>query len=128
MAATTNEPKQASRKRRRARIDVQPKQVPDAGKTAPRGARSRSMSEGAAAQEPGAAAKPNKAAEKRAKQHGRMSALDSAFAVLSTLSAKEAAEGLSASVLIERMEKARLWTSPGGKTPDATLYAAMMRE
>jgi hypothetical protein len=26
------------------------------------------------------------------------------------------------------MESKKLWTSPGGKTPEATLYAAIIRE
>jgi hypothetical protein len=30
--------------------------------------------------------------------------------------------------LIEAMEKKGLWTSPGGKTPAATLYSAILRE
>jgi len=30
--------------------------------------------------------------------------------------------------LIEAMAEAGLWKSPGGKTPHATLYAAMLRE
>jgi hypothetical protein len=48
--------------------------------------------------------------------------------VLAGLSGKVAADGLSAADLIERMATAKLWTSPGGKTPSATLSAAMARE
>ncbi len=59
---------------------------------------------------------------------GGMSALDAAAQVLGALPAKAATEGLSAGDLIERMAAQRLWTSPGGKTPAATLYAAMVRE
>jgi hypothetical protein len=58
----------------------------------------------------------------------RLSALDAAAQVLQALPAKEARLGLSASELIERMAAAGLWTSPSGKTPAATLYAAMIRE
>ena len=29
---------------------------------------------------------------------------------------------------VEAMVTKKLWTSPGGKTPDATLYAAILRE
>lgn len=58
----------------------------------------------------------------------RLSALDAAAQVLQALPAKEARLGLSASELIDRMAAAGLWTSPGGKTPAATLYAAMIRE
>lgn len=58
----------------------------------------------------------------------RLSALDAAAQVLRALSPKDARLGLSASELIERMAAAGLWTSPSGKTPAATLYAAMIRE
>lgn len=58
----------------------------------------------------------------------RLSALDAAAQVLSTLPAKEVESGLSAPELIDRMATSGLWTSPGGKTPAATLYAAMIRE
>lgn len=58
----------------------------------------------------------------------RPSALDAAARVLAGLSKPEAREGISAPNLIERMAKAKFWTSPGGKTPAATLYAAMIRE
>ncbi|CAN5861019.1 hypothetical protein BH11PLA1_BH11PLA1_18440 [soil metagenome] len=59
---------------------------------------------------------------------GPLSALSAAAQVLGGLSAKEAGTGLSTADLIERMAAAKLWTSPGGKTPAATLYAAMTRE
>jgi hypothetical protein len=59
---------------------------------------------------------------------GGLSALDAAAQVLAGLSKAEAREGVTASDLIERMTAAKLWTSPGGKTPAATLYSAMIRE
>jgi hypothetical protein len=82
------------------------------------------------------AANPPKAAPARKPATGatrprakaRMSALDAAAQVLVGLPSKAAAEGLSAGELIERMARERLWVSPGGKTPAATLYAAMVRE
>jgi hypothetical protein len=58
----------------------------------------------------------------------RTSALDAAAQVLAGLGKAESNSGLTAADLIERMSKAKLWTSPGGKTPAATLYAAMTRE
>lgn len=58
----------------------------------------------------------------------RLSALDAAAQVLALLPAKETRAGLGAHDLIERMAAAGLWTSPGGKTPEATLYAAVIRE
>jgi len=53
----------------------------------------------------------------------RMSALDAAHAVLS-----REGKSLNAKELIAAMTGYGFWTSPGGKTPHATLYAAMLRE
>jgi hypothetical protein len=57
-----------------------------------------------------------------------MSALDAAATVLTALSGEAFERGLTVGELIERMASARLWSSPGGKTPQATLYAAIVRE
>ena len=67
------------------------------------------------------APKPPKA-PKEAKPK-RVSALDAAAQVLATSEVP-----MRAKELIAAMEKKGLWTSPGGKTPHATLYAAMIRE
>jgi len=53
----------------------------------------------------------------------KMSALDAAAKVLG-----EAKEPLTSKQMIERMASKGYWTSPGGKTPHATLYAAILRE
>ncbi len=53
----------------------------------------------------------------------RVSALDAAAQVLANSEVP-----MRAKELIAAMEKKGLWTSPGGKTPHATLYAAMIRE
>jgi hypothetical protein len=53
----------------------------------------------------------------------RVSALDAAAQVLAS-----ATEPMRAKDLIEVMQAKGLWTSPGGKTPEATLYAAIIRE
>ena len=58
-----------------------------------------------------------------AKANGKLSALDAAAKVLAT-----AKEPMNAKELIEAMAARKLWTSPGGKTPHATLYAAITRE
>jgi len=52
----------------------------------------------------------------------KMSGLDAAAKVL-----KDAGEPLNAKQIVERIFAAGLWKSDG-KTPHATLYAAMMRE
>ncbi len=60
-------------------------------------------------------------ARKQAPQ--KMSALDAAAKVLS-----ESKQPLRSGELIEQMAAQGYWKSPGGKTPAATLYAALIRE
>ena len=40
----------------------------------------------------------------------------------------EAGEPMNTRQMIEAMAAKKLWTSPGGKTPHATLYSAILRE
>ena len=61
--------------------------------------------------------------KKRAKPEGKLSALDAAAKVLA-----EAGEPLNAKQMIDAMAGKGYWKSPGGKTPHATLYAAIVRE
>jgi hypothetical protein len=68
------------------------------------------------------AAKPTSEAAKADKPE-RTSALDAAARVLA-----EAGEPLNAKQMIEAMAERGYWTSPGGKTPHATLYSAILRE
>jgi hypothetical protein len=53
----------------------------------------------------------------------RVSAIDAAAQVLA-----KAGKPMRAQELIAAMAEQGLWKSPAGKTPHATLYAAMMRE
>ncbi len=53
----------------------------------------------------------------------RVSALDAAAKVLAASEVP-----MRAKEMIAAMEAKKLWTSPGGKTPEATLYAAIIRE
>jgi hypothetical protein len=53
----------------------------------------------------------------------KTSALDAAAQVLA-----EAGEPMNTRQMIEVMAAKGLWTSPGGKTPHATLYSAILRE
>jgi hypothetical protein len=53
----------------------------------------------------------------------RVSALDAAAEIL-----KAKGQPMRAKDLIEAMATKGLWASPNGKTPEATLYAAMIRE
>jgi hypothetical protein len=65
-------------------------------------------------------ARATKSAEKQPK---KTSALDAAARVLG-----EAKEPMNCQELIKAMADKGYWTSPGGKTPTATLYSAMTRE
>ena len=57
------------------------------------------------------------------KKPKRVSALDAAAQVLAASEVP-----MRAKEMIAAMEAKGLWTSPGGKTPEATLYAAIIRE
>ena len=67
-------------------------------------------------------AKKAKGADRQRKPK-RVSALDAAAQVLS-----KAGKPMGAQELIAAMAEQGLWKSPAGKTPHATLYAAMLRE
>ena len=58
-----------------------------------------------------------------AKDGKKLSALDAAAKVLA-----ESTEPLRAKDIIDQMAEKGYWTSPGGKTPHATISAAIMRE
>lgn len=60
---------------------------------------------------------PAKATEKK------LSAIDAAAKVLG-----ESKEPLNTKEMVEAMSAKKYWTSPGGKTPHATLYSAILRE
>ena len=57
------------------------------------------------------------------KKPKRVSALDAAAQVIASAKAP-----MRAKEMIAEMEAKGLWKSPGGKTPEATLYAAIIRE
>ena len=65
-------------------------------------------------------AKPTTANKAKAK---KTSALDAAARVLG-----EAGKPLNCQEMIDAMAAKGYWTSPGGKTPSATLYSAILRE
>ena len=82
--------------------------------TSPKGAKKGGRAKAAPKGEP----KPAKTAKPK-----RVSAIDAAAQVLA-----EAGKPMKAKDIIEVMEAKGLWKSPGGKTPEATLYAAIIRE
>jgi len=53
----------------------------------------------------------------------KLSAIDAAAKVLA-----DTKQAMNAKELVEAMAAKNLWTSPGGKTPHATLYSAILRE
>jgi hypothetical protein len=71
------------------------------------------------------AAEPKAKAAKKAKppKEKKVSAIDAAAQVLAG-----AKEPMNCKEMIDAMAKKALWTSPGGKTPHATLYSAIIRE
>lgn len=60
---------------------------------------------------------------KKAEKNGKLSAIDAAAKVL-----KEAGAPMGTKDMITAMAEKGYWTSPGGKTPHATLYSAILRE
>ena len=64
------------------------------------------------------AAKPNPEAKEK-----KLSALDAAAKVLG-----ETGEPMTTKELIDAMAAKGYWTSPGGKTPERTLYSALARD
>ncbi len=73
--------------------------------------------------------KAAKAAAKKApakngkKASGKLSQLDAAAKVLG-----ESKEPMTTKEMVEVMEAKGYWKSPGGKTPQATLYSAILRQ
>lgn len=91
-----------------------------AQKKAPRMSASAARAEGAARTK---AAKPAPQKPTKPAKPKRTSLLDAAATVLAT-----AKEPMTAKAIVDAVTAKDLWTSPGGKTPHATLYAAMTRE
>jgi len=69
------------------------------------------------------ATKPAKAKSEADAKPKKLSAIDAAAKVLG-----ENGQPMNCKEMIEAMAAKKLWTSPGGKTPHATLYSAILRE
>ena len=74
-----------------------------------------------AKQTPKAATKSPK--RKPAAKTEKLSQMAAALKVL-----QQAKEPLTCKQMVEQMTKKGLWQSPGGKTPDQTLYASILRD
>jgi len=70
-----------------------------------------------------AAEKPAKTKKVKEPKAKRVSAIDAAAQVLTA-----SKEPMNCMALVEAMATQGLWESPGGKTPSATLYSAIIRE
>jgi hypothetical protein len=66
---------------------------------------------------------PRSKKEKAASKPKKLSAIDAAAKVLA-----DAGQPMNCLEMIEAMAKKGLWTTPGGQTPHATLYSAILRE
>jgi len=77
----------------------------------------------AEATKPAATKSKAKASDNGEAKTKRVSAIDAAAQLLAT-----SKEPMGCKELIEAMAAKGLWTSPGGKTPHATLYSAILRE
>lgn len=72
---------------------------------------------------PGKATKSATAPKPKKEKAKKISALDAAARVLG-----ESAKPMTCKEMIDAMSAKGYWSSPGGKTPEATLYAAILRE
>ena len=70
-----------------------------------------------------AATKPAKKTATTKTAEKKMSQLDAAMAVL-----KKARKPMNCIEMVNAMTEQKLWSSPGGKTPHATLYASILRD
>jgi len=61
--------------------------------------------------------------KKKASQEGNMSCIDAAAKVLS-----EKGEPMNCKEMIAAMAAKGYWTTPGGKTPHATLFSGILKE
>lgn len=75
------------------------------------------------AEAPPSAKKEKKAKTTKEPKPKKLSALDAAAQVL-----KGAGKPMNALEMVEAMATQNLWSSPNGKTPSATLFAAIIRE
>jgi uncharacterized lipoprotein NlpE involved in copper resistance len=65
-----------------------------------------------------------KAAKPAAQANGKkLRQIDAAMRVLA-----KAGEPMTCKAMVEAMAKQGLWTSPGGATPEATLYSSILRD
>jgi hypothetical protein len=79
--------------------------------------------EKAKASMPAKAGKPAKAAKPVKADAKKLSQIEAAIQVLA-----KASEPMNCKAMVEAMTAQGLWSSPGGATPDATLYSSILRD
>ena len=72
---------------------------------------------------PAAKTKKSPNAETKSPATGKLSQLAAAERVLA-----ESMEPMTCKAMVESMSAKGYWSSPGGKTPEATLYASLLRQ
>jgi hypothetical protein len=99
--------------------------VPDQAEVAKKGKSSKKAetAEDTRKKAPAKAGKEKKAKAPKEPKEKKMSALDAAAKVL-----EENGEPMTCPEMIEAMSSKGYWSSPGGQTPSATLYSAILRE
>jgi hypothetical protein len=75
------------------------------------------------AAKPAAKTKKTSNAETKSPAIGKLSQIAAAERVLA-----EAKEPMTCKAMVEAMSAKGYWSSPGGKTPEATLYASLLRQ
>ena len=115
-SAATGGKKAKGNKKSKAQVEPQPAQT--STPTADAGATSEAAAAGKTK-----VTKAKGAKAKKEPKEKRMSGLDAAVKVL-----EEAGQPMTAKEMIEAAEAKGYWKSPGGKTPHATVYSAIIRE
>lgn len=126
MTNKTNAKKTTSKPASKATPKAATKKTPRMSASAARAEGAAKTKRAQAAKAEATAATPRKRTAKakdRTAAPKRISALDAAAQVLAA-----SKEPMRAKDLIAAMAEKCLWSSPNGKTPEATLYAAMIRE
>jgi hypothetical protein len=67
--------------------------------------------------------KPAKPAKQTEPTDKKLSQIEAAIIILG-----KSKEAMNCKAMVEAMQAAGLWSSPGGATPEATLYASILRE
>ena len=121
--AATGAKRAGSKKRTKAEAQPAQTSVPTGEDVATPETPAQGGADGESPAETQKAKKPKGTRAAKEPKEKRMSGLDAAAKVL-----EESGQPMSAKEMIEAAEAKGYWKSPGGKTPHATLYSAIIRE